>query len=68
MSEIRKEILGYIDILPDNKLEALKPLITLLVNDSVVVETNLTDEERAIIARGREEHKKGGYVPLDSIR
>lgn len=67
MSEIRKEIQDYISVLPDSKLEALKPLLTLLVNDTLVAETDLTDEERAIIVRGRAEYAKGGYVPLDSL-
>ena len=67
MSELRKEIQEYIDVLPDNKLRALKPLLTLLVSDTAVVETDLSDEERAIIRRGREEYARGGYVPLDSI-
>ncbi len=67
MSEIRKEIQGYIDSLPDNQLAALKPILRLLADNSFTVETDLTEEERAIIARGREEYKAGGYVPLDSI-
>ena len=67
MSELRKEIHDYISILPESKLEALKPLLSVLVNDIIVIETDLTDEEKEIIARGREEYKKGGYVPLESI-
>ena len=67
MSEIRKEIQDYIDIIPDSKLAALKPLLTMLADESIVIETDLTDEERNIIAKGREEYKKGGFVSLDSI-
>lgn len=67
MSVIRKEIQEYIDIIPDSKLEALKPLLTVLADDSIVIETDLTDEEKAIIAEGREEYKKGPFVPLSSI-
>jgi hypothetical protein len=33
----------------------------------VLLETDLTDEEKAIIAHGREEYKQGGFVPLESI-
>ena len=68
MSELRKEIQGYINVLPDSKLAALKPLLTLLADDVPIVEADLTDEERAIIARGRTEYKRGGYVSLDSIQ
>lgn len=67
MSEIRKEIQNYIDVLSDRKLEALKPLLTMLVDESMVIQTDLTDEEKAIIVRGREEYAKGEYVSLDNI-
>lgn len=67
MSAIRKEIQDYIDCIPDSKLEALKPLLSVLVNDTIILETDLTDEERAIIAQGREEYKQGGFIPLESI-
>ena len=67
MSAIRKEIQSYIDDLPDKKLEALKPLLTVLSEDSIIIETDLTDEEREIIAKGREDYKAGGFVSLDSL-
>jgi len=65
MTAIRKEIMDYIDDIPDSKLEALMPILTLLADDVIVVETNLTNEEKDIIRQGREEYKKGGFVPLD---
>ena len=67
MSALRQEIQEYIDNIPDSKLEALRPILTLLVNETIVIETDLTDGERAIIQQGREEYKSGGYVSLDSI-
>ena len=67
MTAIRREILECINELPDSKLEALKPILTLLVDDTVRIETDLTEDEKQIIAQGREEYKKGGFVPLDSI-
>lgn len=67
MSEIRKEVQDCIDSLPDSKLAALKPILTLLVSDTIIIETDLTDEEKAIIALGREEYKAGGFVPLETI-
>ena len=33
MSELRKELQGYLDCLPESKLEALKPILMLLVDD-----------------------------------
>ena len=67
MSAIKKEIQEYINVLPDNALMALKPILTLLIAEEPIVETDLTEEEKAIILRGREEYSKGGYIPLDEI-
>ena len=67
MSELRKEILDCIDRMPDSKLEAIRPLLRLLTDDTPVVETDLTDEEREIIRAGREEYKAGKYIPLSDI-
>ena len=67
MSELRKEVLECIDRIPDSKLEALRPLLRLLTNDAPVVETDLTEKEKAIIRAGREEYKAGGYIPLADI-
>ena len=67
MSEVRAEVLEYIDLLPDSKLEALRPILRLLTNESFAVETDLTDEEKEIIRAGREEYKAGGYLPLKDI-
>ena len=67
MSELRAEVLEYIDLLPDSKLEALRPILRLLTNDAPIVETDLTDEEKEIIRAGREEYKAGGYIPLDAL-
>lgn len=36
-------------------------------DDTIRIETNLTEEEKEIVRRGREEYAKGGFVPLDSI-
>jgi hypothetical protein len=67
MSPIRQEITRYIRNISDSKLEALKPLLEVLANETVVVETDLTDEERALIAKGRAEYERGGFIPLGDI-
>ncbi|MDR1135741.1 MAG: hypothetical protein LBL49_06135 [Clostridiales Family XIII bacterium] len=67
MSAIKDEIQGYINVLPDSALLALKPLLSLLIAEAAVVETDLTAEEKAIILRGREEYSKGSYVSLSEI-
>ena len=65
MTAIRKEIMTYIDDIPDIKLEALKPILTLLADEIIVVETDLTNDEKAIVSEGREEYKRGNFVQLD---
>lgn len=45
-------------------MEALKPM---LADDSIIVDIDLSAEERAIIAEGREEYKKGNFISIDNI-
>jgi len=67
MSPIKQEFQDYISILPESVLLALKPIITLLIAEEPIVETDLTEEEKAIIQKGREEYAKGTYIPLSEI-
>lgn len=67
MTALRQEVLNYINELPDSKLAALKPILTLLTDDTVRIETDLTENEKEIVRRGREEYAKGGFVSLDNI-
>ena len=51
------KVLEYIDELPDMKLEALRPLLRLLITDEpLIIETDLTEEEKAWIEDGRREY------------
>lgn len=36
-------------------------------DDTIRIETDLTDDEKEIMKRGRKEYAKGGFVPLDSV-
>jgi len=67
MSPIRQELHGYIDMLPDLQLEALKPIFTILVDEPLIIETDLTEEEKEIIRQGREEAARGTYVPWSQV-
>jgi hypothetical protein len=57
--------------MPKRNLYALKPLLTALAEtEPLIIETDLTDEERAIIAEGDrlfEEHPET-FVPRESIQ
>lgn len=67
MSALRQEVLDCIEQIPDQKLEALKPILILLMNDEPIIETDLTDEEKEIIREGRAEYRQGGFIPLSEI-
>lgn len=67
MSEVRKEVLDCINQLSDSKLEALRPILRLLTNDSPIIETDLTEDEKEIIRAGREEYKADNYIPLANL-
>jgi adenylate kinase len=66
---IRQELHSYIDVIPDRNLYALKPILSILAEPAYILETNLTDEERTIIAEGDrefEEHPEN-FVALETI-
>jgi hypothetical protein len=64
---LRKELHSFIDSIPEQKLHALKPLLSSLVEEPFVIETDLTDEEKTIIAQGREEHTES-FISWKKVR
>ncbi len=48
-------------------MNEIKPILAILVDNNITVETDLTDEEKDIIKRGRKEYENGNFVPLDSL-
>ena len=56
MTTIRQEVLNCINDLSDAKLEALRPLLRLLVDEPLIIETDLTEEEKASIEEERREY------------
>ena len=67
---LRQEILACIENIPESKLEALKPLLFALANDSIVIEQNLTDEERMIIAQGLADYEADpdSFIELSKVK
>jgi hypothetical protein len=65
---VRQELHSLIDALPERNLYALKPLLSILVHDRVIIETDLTAEEKEIIAKGREHYREHpeDFVSLDA--
>ena len=67
---VRKELHSLIDNLPERKLNALRPLFDVLIDDEIIIETDLTEEEKAIIEEGDRRYKEHpeDFVPLESIK
>ena len=68
---IRQELHSLINTMSERKLNALRSLFDVLNDDdTVVIETDLTDEEHALIEEGVKhyhEHPED-FVPLESIK
>jgi len=68
---LRKELHSIIDNLPERKLNALRPLFDVLVDDDniVAIETDLTEEELVLIREGDKHYKEHpeDFVPLESL-
>lgn len=48
-------------------MNEIKPILAILVDNNITVETDLTDEEKDIIKRGRKEYENGNFVSLDIL-
>ena len=48
-------------------MNEIKPILAILVDNNITVETDLTDEEKDIIKRGRKEYENGDFVSLESL-
>jgi hypothetical protein len=53
---LRKEIHGIVDALPDRSLAAIRPLLSFLI-EPPIIETDLTDEENAMIEESLAEYR-----------
>jgi len=72
---VRRELKSYIDAIPENNLEIVRPMLSFLAgnhttNESFVIETNLTAKEKAVIRAGRKERKEHpeNFVPWIAIK
>jgi hypothetical protein len=67
---LRKELKSCIDTLPDRSLAALRPLLFELATPAYTIETDLDDEELAIIEKGMKDYREHPetFVPLSAIQ
>jgi hypothetical protein len=69
---VRQELHSLINTMPERKLIALRPLFDVLIDDddTVIIETDLTDEEHALIEEGVKhyhEHPED-FISLENIK
>jgi hypothetical protein len=67
---LKKELKSCIDTIPERRLATLKPLLFELAAPAYTIETDLTDEELAIIEKGMKDYREHPetFVPLESIQ
>ena len=80
-TSLRQELHNYIDLMSERKLSALKPLISILIEEDeligsedipeseILIEKGFTDEERTIMAQevAKYRARPEEYVTLDSM-
>ena len=67
---LKKEIHGYIEAIPEYRLEILKPLLADLAEPLYTIETDLTEEEIAIIDEGMAEYRANpsSFITLAELK
>jgi hypothetical protein len=71
---IRRELKRYIDAIPESNLGIVRPMLSFLAgnqaNEPLVIETNLTADEKAVIKAGRKERKEHpeNFTPWATIK
>ena len=70
---IRRELKRYIDAIPESNLEIVRPMLSYLAGTQaaqLVIETNLTADEKAVIKAGRKERKEHpeNFTPWATIK
>jgi hypothetical protein len=63
----RQQLHGYIDAMPDYGLSIVEPILAHFADDQIIIETDLTAEEKADIAEGRKERREHpeNFISLD---
>jgi len=71
MSPLKNELVDLINNIPDAKLLSIKPLLTMIYEDTVVIEPVLFDilseNEKTAVLHGVEEDERGEAVCFDEI-
>ena len=70
---VRRELKCYIDAIPESNLEIIRPMLSFLAGNqtkTLVIETDLTVEEKAVIKAGRNERKEHpeNFTPWAAVK
>ena len=70
MSVLRKEIIEYVNLIPEEKLSALKPLLIMLSVESGMIleelnDNDLTVEERVLFEKAENEFELGETIDFE---
>jgi hypothetical protein len=62
-------LIGYVKIIPEEKLTAIQPLLFMLTDDSMLIEklddNDLTEDERKTFERAEHEYMNGVSIDFD---
>ena len=69
MTSLRQEIHSIVEAIPERNLLALKPLLTVLLDEPMYIEKDLTDEEHTLIKEGVKRYREHpeDFISLDSL-
>jgi adenylate kinase len=69
MTALREELIGYVKIIPEEKLTAIQPLLFMLTDDSMLIEklddSDLTEDERKSFEIAEHEYMNGVSIDFD---
>ena len=72
MSALRAEVIEYVNLIPEEKLPAIKPLLFMLSTEQDAIleklaDDDLTDEEREAFERADAEYERGETTDFEDL-
>jgi hypothetical protein len=69
MTALREELIGYVKMIPEEKLTAIQPLLFMLSDDSMIIEkleeNDLAEDERKSFEMAEREYMNGISIDFD---
>ena len=71
MTVLKRELIEYINDIPDEKLIAIKPLLHMLMEDTMLIEEvdydDLTEDEKESVIQAELEYARGETIKHEDI-